>query len=222
MNDTTPGHGTVLYYAHDPMCSWCWAFAPMWEKLKLALKTEHPLSLQVQPLLGGLAPDTEEPMPQEMQDYLKNTWSSIQERVPGTRFNFDFWEQCSPRRSTWRACRAVIAARLQSDKFESVMIRAIQRAYYLNARNPSNFSTLAAVAEEIGLDRVRFSDDLDAPDTHKIHQKEMQQVRQLGVQGFPSLILVRDQIAHGVLVDYSGVEKTLAHIGRLLETASAA
>ena len=214
--------GAVLYYAHDPMCSWCWAYAPVWEKLKLTIKNEFAGSLQIRPLLGGLAPDTDEPMPEEMQQYLRDTWDNIQKRVPGTKFNFEFWEQCSPRRSTWRACRAVIAARLQSDKFESVMTRAIQRAYYLNARNPSNFSTLAAIAEEIGLDRVRFSDDLDAAETHSLHQSEMQQVRQLGIQGFPSLVLVRDRIAHGVLVDYSGTEKTLAHIGRLMETASAA
>ena len=220
--DKNTDHGAVLYYAHDPMCSWCWAYAPVWEKLKITIKNEYAHSLRIRSLLGGLAPDTDEPMPEDMQQYLKDTWSSIQERVPGTKFNFEFWEQCSPRRSTWRACRAVIAARLQSDKFESVMTRAIQRAYYLNARNPSNFSTLAAIAEEIGLDRIRFSDDLDATETHSLHQREMQQVRHLGIQGFPSLVLVRDRIAHGVLVDFSGTEKTLAHIGRLLETATAA
>lgn len=221
-DNTTTNRGAVLYYAHDPMCSWCWAFAPVWEKLKLTIKNDYSDIIQIQQLLGGLAPDSDEPMPEDMQQYLKKTWATIQERVPGTKFNFDFWEQCSPRRSTWRACRAVIAARQQSEKFESVMTRAIQRAYYLNARNPSNFSTLAAIAEEIGLDRVRFSEELDAPETHAAHQNEMQQVRQLGIQGFPSLVLVRDSVAHGVLVDFSGIEKTLAHIGRLLETASAA
>ncbi|MGB5708981.1 MAG: DsbA family protein [Arenicellales bacterium] len=221
-NDTTTGIGTTLYYAHDPMCSWCWGFAPTWEILKRALIKDYAGTLRVQQLLGGLAPDSDEPMPEDMQKYLQKTWATIQKRVPGTRFNFEFWERCAPRRSTWRACRAVIAARNQDLKFESVMIKAIQEAYYLYARNPSNFSTLAAIAEEIGVDRSRFSDELDAPETYEAHQNEIQQVRQLGIHGFPSLVLVRDSTAYGVLVDYSGTAKTLGHISRLMETASAA
>ena len=43
----------VLYYVHDPMCSWCWGFRPTW----LALQDQLPEGVRVQRLLGGLAPD---------------------------------------------------------------------------------------------------------------------------------------------------------------------
>ena len=49
----------ILYYLHDPMCSWCWGYRPTWLKLKAAL----PHYVQVEYLLGGLAPDNDEPMP---------------------------------------------------------------------------------------------------------------------------------------------------------------
>jgi len=48
----------VLYYIHDPMCSWCWAFRPVWS----AVQAQLPESLQVKYLLGGLAPDSALPM----------------------------------------------------------------------------------------------------------------------------------------------------------------
>lgn len=55
-------HAT-LYYIHDPMCSWCWGFTPIWQKIRAQL----PADLPVVYLLGGLAPDSDDPMPQSMQ-----------------------------------------------------------------------------------------------------------------------------------------------------------
>ena len=49
----------ILFYVHDPMCSWCWAFAPTWAEIKQNLP-EH---IKVRYLLGGLASDSNEPMP---------------------------------------------------------------------------------------------------------------------------------------------------------------
>ena len=126
-----------LYYVHDPMCSWCWGFRPVWLELKQTLPEE----LQLLSLVGGLAADCDEPMPQALRDKLQATWRRIQQVIPGTGFNFDFWRDNTPRRSTYPACRAVIAARELADKADQ-MTHAIQQAYYLQARNPSDQETL--------------------------------------------------------------------------------
>ena len=194
----------ILYHAHDPMCSWCWGFASVWEKLHSALQQQYGDKLIIHYLLGGLAPDSDQPMPQNMQHYLQQTWATIQQRIPGTTFNFDFWSQCQPRRSTWPSCRAVIAARQQGDGYHELMTRGIQQAYYLNARNPSDSETLVAVAGEIGLDQDKFRQDLESEETREMHQQEMQMTQQLGISGFPGLMLVANGIAHSVNVDYEG------------------
>ena len=75
------------------------------------------------------------------------------------KFNYDFWKKCRPRRSTYPACRAVIAARKQKNKFDMEMTLSIQKAYYLHARNPSDYETLIELAEEIGADKNKFSKD---------------------------------------------------------------
>jgi putative protein-disulfide isomerase len=185
------------------MCSWCWAFAPGWSALRESLSGESPDRLVLRKLLGGLAPDSDAPMPQPMQEYLQQTWSAIQRQVPGTRFNFDFWQRCEPRRSTWPACRAVIAARRQGSRYDDEMTAAIQRAYYLDARNPSDRDTLVALAGELGLDVRRFGDALDSADVHAEHQREMELVRNLGVRGFPALVLVGDGWGREIAVDYT-------------------
>lgn len=206
----------ILYYAYDPMCSWCWGFTPTWEILRSHVERQYGDRIEVVKLLGGLARDSEQPMPEKMQAHLKKTWKKIQQQIPGTRFNFDFWDQCSPRRSTWPACRAVIAARDQGEHFGDAMSRVIQLGYYLEARNPSRFETLASMAEEIGLDKQRFISDMNSPEVHDIHEQEMRLTRSLGIQGFPSLVLVKDRTAYGVLLDYTGVKKTIEHLERLM------
>ena len=174
-----------LYYVHDPMCSWCWAFRPVYGQIIDAL----PAQVKVKTLLGGLAPDSDEPMPQEMRVFLQDTWKKIAERVPGTHFNFDFWTRCQPRRSTYPACRAVIAARLQGGRHEPVMIRAIQEAYYLRAMNPSDDETLVLLASELGLNREAFALALNNSETQRQLEQEIAQVRSIGAEGFHSLIL---------------------------------
>ena len=195
----------ILYYVHDPMCSWCWGFKPTWTEIK----TKLPEQVELKYLLGGLAPDSNEPMPETMQSDIAGYWRRIQQHIPGTEFNFDFWDKCEPRRSTYPACRAVIAARQQNPDLELEMIEKIQYAYYMDAKNPSDDSTLISLATDLGLDKDQFEKDLNALETQQQLESEMMLGRQIGAQGFPSMILVKDQQAQYLPLDYNNAEKTL-------------
>ncbi len=189
----------TLYYVHDPMCSWCWAFKPTWAKIKSSL----PDSILTQRLLGGLAADNHDKMPDELQHFLQQTWVKIMQVVPGTQFNFDFWRLCEPRRSTWPACRAVIAARQLDAGLEEAMIETIQKAYYLNAENPSDDNTLIKLAVQIGLDESEFAQRLHCPETQRALVNEIQQAAALGAEGFPSLILEESGMRQRIAYDYN-------------------
>ncbi len=202
----------TLYYAHDPMCSWCWGFARTWQRLQDQL----PPSVAVVRLLGGLAVDSDAPMPAEMQQFLQQTWQRIGQQIPGTEFNFDFWRLCAPRRSTYPACRAVIAATNQGDQYHSLMTQAIQQAYYLNAQNPSDDSTLIELASGLGLDLERFRADLNADSTQARLLGDMVRCQQLGAQGYPSLILERGSQRWLLPLDYLNSESMLERIDQLL------
>lgn len=196
---------TILYYVHDPMCSWCYGFAPTLDRLL----TRLPEQIRCERLLGGLAANSDLPMAMEMRAGLQQTWRRIEERIPGTRFNFDFWSRCEPRRSTYPACCAVIAARDQHADHDRVMTAAIQRAYYLEARNPSDRETLIALATEIGLDPLCFAAALDAPQTQDRLDVEIAHARSLGVDGFPSLVLDNAGSRWRIPVEYTDVDAML-------------
>ena len=76
----------TLYYIHDPMCSWCWAFKPTWQKILTSL----PQNLTIEYLLGGLAPDNDNPMPPKTRKLVINNWRRVQDKVPATEFNYEF------------------------------------------------------------------------------------------------------------------------------------
>jgi len=198
----------TLYYVHDPMCSWCYAFSPVWNKIRDQL----PASIRVQYILGGLAPDSEQVMPPETRTYVQEQWRKVMQAVPGTQFNFDFWEKCQPRRSTYPACRAVLQARQQGSEYEIAMISAIQQAYYREARNPSDTDTLCALAQQIGLNGDVFACALNTDATKQVLLDEISFARSIGANSFPSLFLQQADAIRPITLDYHDVAKVLSAI----------
>ena len=188
-----------IFYVHDPMCSWCWGFAPVLKQLLENLSAD----IRVTRLLGGLAVDSDQPMPLELQQTIEATWHRIQKSIPETQFNFDFWTQCAPRRSTWLACRAVIAARMQGDEFDERMTRAIQLAYYTQARNPSDDSTLIELSDELRLDSRAFSEALAGDEVQQQLLTEITLSQQLHATSFPSLVLKTAETVWPIAIDYN-------------------
>ncbi|MDH5601927.1 MAG: DsbA family protein [Gammaproteobacteria bacterium] len=195
----------VLYYVHDPMCSWCWGFSSAITDLLQKL----PQDIKVERLLGGLAKDSDVTMPESMQHYIKTNWSKIEDRIPGVKFNFDFWSKCTPRRSTYPACRAVIAARKQGNEFDMKMTRAIQQAYYQQARNPSDNSTLIELAGELGLAVTEFTKDLSSTETEQELINEINRSKELYAESYPSLVLVKDNESFTIPIEYTDSQAML-------------
>jgi len=203
----------VLYYVHDPMCSWCFGF----KKTRRALFARLPDNLEIKWLVGGLAPDSDEPMPDDMRTYIQNTWKKIQDHIPGVEFNFEFWKKNQPRRSTYPACRAVIAAGEQGEKYSRLMVESIQTAYYQQARNTSDNSTLIEIANEAGLNVEQLEKDLLDKSTQQKLLTEIKHTRQLGANSFPSLVLVSGNAKWRIQVDYTNDEPMHELIMQLLE-----
>jgi len=197
----------TLFYVVDPMCSWCWAFQRHWETVSNVLSEE----LSIRYVMGGLAADCDEPMPVPMQRYLQSTWRSIEART-GTQFNHDFWTHCAPKRSTYPACRAVIAAGYQGEQRIGEMIKGIQTAYYLEARNPSELDVLYDCAATIGLDVQRFEQDIHSNRVNEALARDFAIRDQFGVQGFPSLILQHDGDIISISAGYCEAQQVLARI----------
>lgn len=202
----------TLYHVHDPMCSWCYAFKPTLDELRKNLNS----NIKIQHVVGGLAKHSDEVMPKNMQDKIESIWYEIEKTV-GTKFNHDFWKNCLPRRSTYLACQATILARYKNKEDE--MIEAIQKAYYQNAQNPSDASTLVNLAKQIGMDEKKFEEDLRSQKIEDDLQVELNLRRSLYVNSFPSLVLKYKKELYPINIKFNDHKSMLEQINDMVENS---
>lgn len=187
------------------MCSWCWAYRPM----MLLLRSNLPEDVTWRNVLGGLAPDNDQPMPEQTREMVMSHWRQIESSL-GTHFNFDFWTKNQPRRDTYKACRAVLAASRQ--QAEERMIESIQKAYYLRAMNPSEPVVLAGLATELGLSRSKFEGHFASEETEADLRAQLLLRDRLMVRSFPSLVLEHESVFTRITHDYQDYRTTLMAI----------
>ncbi len=204
----------TLYYIYDPMCSWCYAF----EQSLSLIQKQLPAELHFKAILGGLAADSNIPMPLDTQAMIQQAWQQIEYTVPKVRFNFDFWSKNTAYRSTYPACRAILAATQQSSEFAKPMRQAIQRAYYQEARNPSLNEILIACASQLALNISQFSQDLLSLDIDIKLTEHRHFSQLLGVSSYPSLRLVLNTEIYTIPIDYIDITATLEQINNLLNS----
>ena len=206
-----------LHHVYDPMGSWCWGYKPTWDKIKKAVADD----VEIIYVLGGLASDTDEPMPEMMQAQIASYWKKI-ENFLGTKFNYEFWTENTPRRATYPACRAIIAARAQGAELE--MLNAIQEAYYLDAQNPSDNTVLIKLASKICLDMNQFETAFLSEQTHQALLTEIVFSRSIGGTNFPSLFIVKEDKKDKkdkqvqIPIDYKDAELTIELIRSVILT----
>lgn len=200
----------TLYHVHDPMCSWCYAFRPTLNEIRKNLRN----NIKIVNVVGGLAKHSDEIMPKDMQEKIENIWYEIENQV-GTKFNHDFWGKCSPRRSTYASCQATILARYENK--EEQMIEAIQEAYYQRAMNPSDIETLAILAQEIGMNKEKFIEDITSQKIEDALQDELNLRRSLNVRAFPSLVLEYKNELYPINIKYNDSEAMLNQINDLVD-----
>jgi len=202
----------TLYYIYDPMCSWCYAF----EKTLLELQQQLPSTLNFKYILGGLAPDSTEPMPAETQTMVQQAWRQIEQTVPNLHFNFDFWSQNTPHRSTYPACRALLAAEQQTPDLSSTLRQVIQKAYYQEAKNPSLDDILIECAAQTSLDIKKFNNALNSMEIKIKLDQHIQFSRSLKVHSYPSLCLILNDQIYNININYTDSTNIIKQVDTLL------
>lgn len=174
-----------LMYFSDPMCSWCYGFGPVIEKLQQSYAAQMPLQL----ILGGLRPDEDRPLPEKMSAEIAHHWEAVHEST-GREFDFSFFEK-HPNfvYNTAPACRAVVAAGRGDAPRPMQFQHALQRRFYGKAEDPTSLDTFASVAEEIGQDPAHFRETYADPETESITRNNFAMARAFGINGYPTLVL---------------------------------
>lgn len=172
----------LIYFA-DPMCSWCWGFAPVIDAVRQRWGDALPARL----VLGGLRPGTTEPMAPAAKTELEGHWTHVTEAsgqpfATGGMAAPDFIYDTDP------AARAVVVARRAGMDLALRFLHDAQRAFYAEGRDVTRPETLVAIAADLGLPAETFLADLTAEATKQETWRDYAISRGAGVTGFPTLI----------------------------------
>lgn len=170
-----------LVYVGDPMCSWCWGFAP-----EIAdLSGDWPVEVVV----GGLRPG---PMAQALDDrlasFLSHEWAQIGERT-GQPFDTAFLDRTDGWvYDTEPAAIAVTGVRELDPGQAFAYFHHVQEAFYAEGRDVTDFDVLADIARELGIDSDEFRDVVAGDEARKRAWFDFSRARNWGISGFPTLV----------------------------------
>lgn len=182
-------HSTQLIYILDPMCSWCWGFNPVMQKV---LKQAQAAGVKVTLRVGGLRTGEQALLDESKRAYILQHWRAVAETT-GQPFDFEKALPSGFLYNTEPACRALVVARQLDDTRLFAFLDRLQQAFYQDASDITQPSILRELAVQAGYDSDVFCDVFDAPETQTATQDEFAWVSNLAVRGFPTLLAQHQQ-----------------------------
>ena len=185
----------VLWYFADPMCSWCWGFAPVMTAIKETYSDRFRIAL----VLGGLRPGTNEPVTSQFRDEILHHWRDVQ-RMTGQPFAFEGAMTDGFVYDTEPASRAVITVSEFDPETTFPYFKSVQAAFYAQGRDITQAHTLATLAEPYGVKPQQFLERFNSEEARTRTLKHFEVTRQSGVRGFPTAVL-QNESGHRLLTN---------------------
>ena len=176
--------GKTLWYLADPMCSWCWGFAPVIDMIHENY-TDH---LSTELLLGGLRPGTKLPMEPSQREEILNHWHAVH-RKTGQSFLFEGAMPSGFIYDTEPASRAIVSGSMINPDSTFPLLKAIQSAFYLDQLDVTQTEVLTSLASAVGIDSHQFIPLFESNEMRSQTLAQFNKSRGWGVHGFPTLIL---------------------------------
>jgi putative protein-disulfide isomerase len=173
----------ILYFA-DPMCSWCWGFAPVIARILAQARDRVPVRL----VAGGLRVGTTEPMDARAKAAVRGHWEHVQ-AATGQPFDFAFFARESFVYDTGPACRAAVAMRNLAPKQSLAYLEALQRGFYAEGRDVTDPAVLAAIAAPFCAGAEVFAAVYAAREVEEATAADFRLTQALGIAGFPAVVL---------------------------------
>ena len=201
-----------LIYVMDPMCSWCYGFAPVIKKIV----KEQEGTMQFKLVMGGLRPGTEQPLDEQMKESIKHHWQDV-EKVSGQPIDYAFFEREEFVYDTEPGCRAVVTVRYLKPEFELEMAEEMQSAFYAKNQDVTNSEVLAAIAAKFNIEAEAFLEKFNSDEMKEKTQQDFVIARHLQANAFPSLYLLNGTNLHLLSRGYRTYDGMAAHLRKALE-----
>lgn len=181
-----------VVYVGDPMCSWCYGVAPVVVGLQQYCEANH---IGFEMVMGGLRSGGGDQWNTQFQDFLRHEWQKIEETT-GQPFHFGILDLEFFDYDTEPSCRAIVVARnlLPKDHQKSLtaFLGEVQRKFYFDNQDPKATQFYQSICEKLGINFSEFKVHFESPEAKHQTMEDFHLRSQLGVRGFPSFVLIKE------------------------------
>lgn len=200
-----------LIYFGDPMCSWCYGFAPELATIRSSLP-----ALDFKLVLGGLRPYGKEPI-SGMKNFLLKHWTKIGEST-GQAFSYDIFDNEDFYYDTEPSNRAVITARSMQADIDLAFYDAVQKAFYAESKNVLDANVFAEIADGFGLDKDEYIKRFESEELKSATRDSFSYTIEHGVNAFPTLVLETKERKYLLSRGYQKADVLLQKINQVLSS----
>ena len=175
----------------DPMCSWCWGFHPVIERLCQEHRDVYTFSLVV----GGLRTKGAMKWDELTKAKLKDTWRQVANTTgqyfTENLFKLDYFEY-----DTYPACKAIVTVReLWGDDASFEYLGKIQRAFYVDGVDITDKHNLVMFLDPDN--RQSYETFYESERAEVLMRHDFSKARSMGANAFPSVVRI-DRDGHMV------------------------
>lgn len=202
-----------LIYIYDALCGWCFGFSPVLDKFYKRYSGE----LEFKVISGGMITGNRIGPIGEVAGYIKDAYKQV-ENATGVTFGANFLEGILEKGTAeFTSVPASMALCIFKELFPEKQLQfaaRLQKAIYFDGIAPLDQKAYGKLAGEFGLNEKEFTLKLNDPNYLTKAEEEFAFSQQIGVTGFPTVILQEGEkagiIARGY-VSYNDFEKNYLH-----------
>lgn len=181
-----------IIYIGDPMCSWCWGFAPVLDEMV----SNYGGVADFRIIVGGLRPGNwAQQMDNSTKKEIRSHWQHVEEAT-GQPFDYEFFEREGFLYDTEPAARAVVAVRNIAPEKEFPFFKALQKGFYSQNLDITLEENYLIILEDQGIDEGKFREIFHSNSNKEQTYQDFASAGQMGIRGFPAVVLRRgDELA---------------------------
>ena len=214
MDFSIPQSKITLHYFSDPICSHCWALEPELRKFTLA----YGQYFDIQLTMGGLLPnwdgfaDVSNGIggPADVAGHWQEVGEHSRMPIDGT-----FWLS-DPVQSSYPPSRVFAVIQQQDPKKAEHFLRRLREQVFAFNENIGKQEVLMRIVEEVGLNAQEIIEAANGTVGETLLQEGFIRMQQMGVRGFPSIVMIDEDNKGIKLVGQRRAEDYATSLEKLL------
>ena len=110
----------------------------------------------------------------------------------------------------------MVVARSLKPGSEFAFFKAVQKAFYLESKDPHVVDTYYPICDAHGINRSTFKAEWESAAMKQAVQQDFQRAGQMGVRSFPTVLLYANEKLQPLAVGYASFEEMQQRLGALV------